>query len=143
MSQRVTFNGAPLYGTVLDFGTSPPRLQSRLVKYWGLQGEAELRGEGGGREIFCRMIVHEEYGSYAALAADLKRWDVRASQHNNGIFKIENSNNGVTESWKNCTFLGLERLTGPGMGPLYDVAGTLDGGWLWHVVIRVYQLVVD
>lgn len=143
MSERLVHAGVTLPGTTLHFDPQEVQQQLRHVKYWGLRGVAELRGAAGGRFIFVRYVVHDEFASYNALSNTLKTWEFRASAQRHGRLLIDNDNNGVSEIFDNCTLVGFLRLTSPGNGPLYDVAGTLDGGWFQYAILRFYQLIVD
>lgn len=149
MAEHILFDGQQLNGTVLEFPTQSPRPQARLVKHWGLEGEVELRGKGGGREIAIRMLVHGQFLTYPALVNVLKQWERIASAHNrNGRLMIRNTVNGVTEPFNHCTLVGFERLAGEGAGPALDVSGTLDPvnhlpSWYQMVLLRFYQLRVS
>lgn len=119
--------------------TGPPELQSRTLKFWGVVGAGELRGERGARTIEVRITLRNSYDSYAALRShleDLDRW----VGHHGTLRVIALDGNGMSRNFPNCTFLGFQPGEAPEDGPLPDVAETSDGGWWITGTLRFVQL---
>jgi hypothetical protein len=117
--------------------------QKKRIKYWGVPGEYELRGEKDGREISIKMVVADAaYTTYAKLATRLQLWDGwRGLLH--GTLVVNDTNSNVGKTYKNVTFEGYEALDDETAGPLPDVSGTLTGTvntWFQIVVFKFYQL---
>lgn len=132
----LTFNGA-IDGTHGPVTMEPPLLHSKIVKFWGVNGETELRGGRGGRILECRIWLHNGYSTYRALGRELESLDRRVGTH--GTLTIR-GNGGYQRQFRNCTFLGFTPDGLPGSGPVRDVAGTLDGGWWIAGTLRWRQL---
>ena len=144
------FNNRTYSGSHGPLIVGSPENHTRRVKYWDLKGEGEVRGQPGGRTITVDLLMHDTY-SQSELIAELGNMDSRIGT--NGTLK-ELGN--VTQSFKNCTFEGYEKIpfgNQDGAGPLQDVAGTLrddngdveldgagNGGWFCMCRLTFRQL---
>ncbi len=103
---------------------TPPEAPARISHYWGLSGDTEIRSGGGSRLIHLRVVLRDNYPTYAALAERLRLLHRLVNTH--GSLHIVGT---VNRSFANCTFLGFSQGQDRGDGPLPDIAGTMGGGW--------------
>lgn len=132
-------DGKPLPGTVHRVTPAPPELQARILKYWGVVGSGELRGERGARPIEIHITLHNEFDSWAVLRGFLEGLDKAVGRH--GTLRVIQES--VPRTFPHCTFLGFTPGESPEDGPLPDVAGTLEtpaGKWWITGTLRFLQL---
>ena len=138
MPTSVTFNGGTLPGIPEHLHRGEPHLQLREVHFWGLVGAAAILGQRKGRILTIQHVVHNQFATYAALTAELAK--LYAAVGESGDLTITNTDNGYTETFRHCVYLGFTTGVDARDGPLKDVAGTLDGGWWCRVWMRWLQL---
>lgn len=130
-----------LFGQVV-FGA--PEITTRPVKFFQVKGEGEVVGEVGGRWIAVRVLLYGGFTTQAKLEAKLK--DLSKKVGVNGTLDAESDgegDNSLNYQLDYCTFHGWEPIPLNGQedpGPLPDIAGTLDGGWFYHILLRFRQL---
>jgi hypothetical protein len=114
----------------------------REIKFHQIRGVAEISGAFGARSIAVRALIHDEYVTEAKLHEKMEA--LAELTGTNGSLREESDiDGGPTRNLDYCTFEGWEPIPLNGQedpGPLYDIAGTLDGGWYRWVVLRFRQL---
>ena len=109
-------------------------MQTKRTRRWGLKGESEIRGKPQGRPIILDVLHYGGFTTYKKLRKSLRGLDDRIGQH--GTLQIHVA--GITEDFKDCTFLHYEPGQGEDAGPLEDTGGTIDGGW-WQEITFIFR----
>ena len=112
------------------------RLQVARTKYFGVAGESEIHGLGGGREIAIPFYFFDNFPSAAALLSRIDQLDYKAEEGLAGDLQL--SGPIYNRTYHDVTFEGFE--VDPEVGVLPDVAGTLDGGWFAKGTLHFYDL---
>ncbi|MHB8953343.1 MAG: hypothetical protein ACYC4U_10275 [Pirellulaceae bacterium] len=137
------FNGRLIPGTHDAILENPTELQVVRTYFWGLRGVGEVVGGHGGRELSVFMWLHNRYGSRQSLEQavdELGKWIGE-----NGVLVEQDYQTQYTKVYENVTFTAVEHMPVGGresVGPIFDYARTVDGGWLEALTLRFYQLQV-
>jgi hypothetical protein len=127
--------------TVLAVPEPAPELQTWRTRFAGVQGESELVGTAGGRTLEFALMIHGSFATRNALR-DYIQGTLNGSligEHDDIVFRGTSPN--FEHDWMHCTCEGFSMA--PGSSPLFDFAGTLDGGWFVPGVLRFRQLYRD
>jgi len=125
------FRNLTIPGTHQTVTPAPPTLKTRNDLVWGQHGEIQVYGGQGGRPVSVTMVFHNSWTTEKKLEKAL--FGLLKLTGTNGTLK-ETGN--VTRTFADCTFDGVEELS----GPLEDIAGTIDGGWFIDIRLNFYQL---
>lgn len=140
-SAPLYFCGQPIFGTSQIVVADPPELHVSRTFYWGLKGMSEVIGGASGRKLRADMWLHNAYRSRATIENAIVIINSWVGRH--GLLKELDRNNNTWLEYYNVTFHGLERQSIGGRGapdPIYDYAGTVDGGWVQAVTLNFFQL---
>ena len=130
------FPGVSLPGTNGPLIQTAPTLQTKRTKFFGVLGESEIIGYGGGRYLECTHWLYGGWTTPDQIKAALLAIDSAVGLH--GTLTISGS---VSRPYENCTFEGFtfshlgilvcrDGGLGDGANPSFWVEGT----------VRWYQL---
>jgi hypothetical protein len=115
------------YGTYGSPGREVVDLQTWRNQFPGVIGVSELMGGPGARPFIFDMWIHHSFSTDDGLESYLTSMDNHVGA--NGALSLTLSPGGSTKTFEDVTFDGWRRL----WGPIRDVAGTVDGGWVCGV----------
>jgi hypothetical protein len=116
----------------------PRELKVHTAYMWATRGTVQIIGGPASRMLIVDMWVHNKYRSEAALGSALDSFERILGAH--GRLTVGGDNRQVFHS---CTFEQLEKVPFQGRqdnGPIEDLAGTVDGGWVQSVRLHFRQL---
>ena len=130
-------------GVVLEGVDIQPRTQqTKITKFWGVNGESEIWGGHGGRDITIPVIIYDDaeedadFETARALADYLDYTLSTTALGANGTLDIVSA--ADHSAFTDCTFRGVQFM--PGETIKQDVAGTLGGGYYALCLLFVRQL---
>jgi hypothetical protein len=132
----ISFTGGKLSGALLSCPSPPPQLQVWRTQFAGVQGESEIVGMTGGRDLEFQVLLFGGFSERDDLNDYItKTLDANIGQ--NGPLSADGSrDSGWSLSWDNCTFEGFTRTS----QDLLDIAQTIDGGWYVFGVLKFRHL---
>lgn len=130
----LSHNGSTIFGEVQAPVYAPPALQTKRVKYWGVVGESETRGQRGGRMISIRLLYHNQHSTVATIQAALKALNDRVGEFGDLVLT-----GAGARTFRHCTFEGFQIEVGPLPGPVFG-ADPPDSGWFAIGTLTFYQL---
>jgi len=113
------------------------QLVTRRRHFIGVKGEAEVRSKPRGRQVSCDLLVHDNYAKLLDIETALEVLQVDLLGRHGNVVTIFTDEPQVLQS---CTYMGFE-LDPAAPWPLYDYAGTIDGGWWIRGTLMFYQLI--
>jgi len=133
----------------------PPELHVVRTYFWSMRGQTEIVGDTGGREVTVDLWLHDGFKKREDIAKKLKALDAMVGAH--GVLEVDlgaqpktasgssaSASSKEKETLRYCTFGGFDRSSiGQGPVPVFDYAGTVDGGWFAAGMLRFYQLRTD
>jgi hypothetical protein len=131
----ITIAGETISGIWEAPRVARPRIQVTRSKFFGVLGESEIHGRGGGREIEIPIYMFDHYASAQAVMDRIAQLEAQASLGLHGTLTMSGA---VPRTYQDVTFEGFEE--DPAIGILEDVAGTLDGGWFVKGTLYFYDL---
>ena len=149
-NDKITFDKFIIKGTFSAIVPSAPDLHVRRSYFWGTKGETEIVGGRGGRELTCKVLIHEKkFATWKKLIDWLLTLDAKIGDHGT-LESVAGHDATIKQKFENCTFHGFEWQPFGGQetaGPLPDVGGGLrespsDKGDIWFIngVLRWRQL---
>lgn len=129
------FNGLQIPGLFGQVQIGGRLAQVQRTKFWGVNGESEIRGGWGSRPIIIQHTLYGDYQNNAQAMAFLEQLDSMTAK--NGALRLSNA--VVSKTFYDCTLDGVEKP----MLPMKDVAGTLDGGYWADITLHFTQLSAD
>ena len=134
------FRTVEIKGRVLRHGKPHHDIQVWRTHFPNVHGVSEIRGGIGGRLLEFPMLL---FGGFT------RRRDLEEYINEVLNFQLANENGTITHTgtgsasanttepdYEDCTLHGFEMHP---MGPIFDYAGTVDGGWLCYGVLRFFQ----
>lgn len=139
----IKFGGKTIKGTHGLAEKGSTQLLRLTADFWALHGRLEMIGGRTGRPITVEILIYAGYAKARTLEKDLRIIESMIGHHG----RLELTDDGETpdtyETFNHCTFTQLERLSlgnRVDTGPVYDYAGTVDGGWCQLVKLHFEQL---
>jgi hypothetical protein len=147
----IKFDGTWFSDTHGPLIVGSPELQVHTGKYWQVRGEAVVIGQPGGRDIGCRMLIHNGYTRLKDFLSKISRLEKKQGK----VGTLEETGN-LAREFKDVLFLGFAPVPLDGQeepGPLLDVGlltrvdskgnTFVDNGYFAAYFFHFRQLKVD
>ena len=118
----LSFRGQSFPGIHGELKFSPWEPQVIRTQYFGVEGQSEIRGSRGGRDIMCESFWANSYSTAAALEAAIE--SINRDCPINGRLVTSGA---IARTEENCTLNGIVIKK----GPLYSVA------WGWWATVEI------